>query len=89
MLKIIGYSTADNLVKSSVELIINKIAVPARIIGGVLIVLSVCLVALQMIVSRKAEQRAMHMEALIYICLGAFILGAMFMFLGFFNTIVK
>lgn len=76
----------DTLLKSYVEKIINTLATPARIIGGVLIVLSIALTAMQLILSKKRETRTEIIEQLPYIAIASFVLGALATILGFFNT---
>ncbi|ARC83109.1 putative membrane protein [Clostridium argentinense CDC 2741] len=79
----------DTLLKSYVEKIINTLATPARIIGGVLIVLSIALTSIQLILSKKSETRTEIIEQLPYIAIASFVLGTLATILGFFNTFTK
>ncbi len=89
MLNIIASGQPEQMMKAGVESIINNIATPARIVGGILILASIGIMSIQIILSKKNEKRVEHMEGLLYICLASFILGAISLFLGFFNSIAK
>lgn len=78
-------ATIDTEIKSSVEGIISIFAIPARILGGVFILVSILLVAYELIIRKNSEKRAQSMESMLYVCLAAFILGLILEILGFFN----
>nr|WP_243137636.1 hypothetical protein [Desulfofundulus thermobenzoicus] len=67
--------------------LVNKVGVP---VGGALLFLSVCVAAIELIMSRgRPEKRAETMSGLLYVAIGGILLGGALFFAGVFFGIGK
>lgn len=75
----------DTKIKLIVESIINSLVLPARIVGGIFLMITLALLAFKMIV-KTTDNRSDFMDSLPSLIIASFILGTLSLILGFFNS---